>query len=172
MLKPTMIGGLVAGVAGGLPIIGALNCACCALIIGGGFLATFLYSKDCRLAGVRFTPGSGAQVGLIAGLFYAVASTIVSGIVNALFPKNLDQMVEMLEQFDLPPEAVDSAMQFAEQSTSIVGIMIGFFFTLLLAAVFSTVGGLIGGAVFKYEPAPPASSTPPPPPPGPISPTE
>jgi len=160
ILKPTMIGGLVAGVAGGLPIIGALNCACCALIIGGGFLASWLYSKDCAASGVGFTPSAGAQVGLVAGLFYAIASSVIAGIVSMMFPKNLEQMAEMFEQFDLPEEQFDMAMKFIEGSGSATGMMIGFFVTLLLAAVFSTIGGLIGGAVFKIETPPPASSTP------------
>ena len=54
MLKPTLIGGGVAGAVASLPLVGALNCLCCSLIIAGGFLAAFLYSKECRAQGVEF----------------------------------------------------------------------------------------------------------------------
>jgi hypothetical protein len=167
MLKATLIGGALFGFLGGLPIIGALNCACCALFVAGGFLASFLQSKECSGAGVEFKAGSGAVVGLVSGLFYALASAITSGIVGLMFRPDPEQLIGMLEQFDLPPESIDMAAKFMEGSSGLAGVFIGFFFTLLIAAIFSTIGGLIGGAVFKVEPppAPPAAQTPPPPPP-------
>jgi len=162
MLKATMIGGLSFGVAGAIPLINMLNCLCCALIIAGGFLAAFLYSKECSAAGVEFRPGNGALIGLVAGLFYSVANAFTGGLVAAVFGgPDIEQMRDMFEQFDLPPEAMDTALRFMETSGSFIGIMIAFFFTLLFAAIFSTIGGLIGGAVFKVEPPPPASPAPP-----------
>lgn len=167
MLKATLIGGALFGFLGGLPFIGALNCACCALFVAGGFLASYLQSKECSAAGVEFKPGSGAVVGLVSGLFYAIASTIVSGIVGLFFRPDPEQMIEMFEQFGMPSDSIDMAAKFMEGSTGLIGVLIGFFFTLLIAAVFSTIGGLIGGAVFKVEPppAPPAAQSPPPEPP-------
>jgi len=167
MLKSTLIGGALFGFLGGLPVVGALNCACCALFVGGGFLAAYLYSKECSGAGVAFKPGSGALVGLVAGLFYSVVTTIVSGIVRLIMPTDPDQMIDMLEQAGLPPESMDIAAKWIEGSTGFMGLIWGFFISLLLAAVFSTVGGLIGGAAFKVEPppaAPPAQQPTPPPP--------
>ena len=43
MLKPALISGVAFGVAGSIPVINWINCACCALIIGCGFFAAFLY---------------------------------------------------------------------------------------------------------------------------------
>jgi len=168
MLKATLIGGGAAGVAAGLPVIGALNCLCCSLVIGGGFLAAYLYSRDCQQAGAEFRPGNGALVGLVAGLFYSLAGMIVGVVVRAIMPaQNIDQVMEQLEGFDLEPEVLDTIAEFMEMSQSASGLLIMFFATLLIAAVFSTIGGLIGGAVFKVEPAPPSPSTmgqaPPPP---------
>ena len=51
MLKPALISGVAFGVAGSIPVVNWINCACCALIIGCGFFAAFLYSKDSRAAG-------------------------------------------------------------------------------------------------------------------------
>ena len=167
MLKATLIGGALFGFLGGLPIIGALNCACCALFVAGGFLASFLQSKECSAAGIEFKPGSGALVGLVSGLFYAVASTIVSGIVGLFFRPDPEQTLEMMEQFGMPAEYMDTAAKFMEGSSGVMGIVLGFFVTLLIAAVFSTIGGLIGGAVFKVEPPPTPSAAQSPPPPAP-----
>jgi len=155
MLKSTLIGGLVLGVVGGLPILNAINCACCALIIGAGFLAAYLYSGECRKAGAAFGPKNGWVVGLVAGLFYALASSLV----GLPFRPGIEEMQEgftQLEQFGAPPEAIEMGSRFAETMASSAGIVFGFLFTLLLAAVFSTLGGMIGGIAFKVEPAPAA----------------
>jgi hypothetical protein len=175
MLKPTLIAGIVFGIPAAIPFINILNvCTCCGFIWGCGFLASFLYSKSCRSAGVEFRPGSGAMVGLIAGAFYAVVSTVLGGLISLVMPQqDYDQILDQLEsQGGLSPEALDfayDAVAFLEETGSFVLIVIGFFFTVLIAAVFSTLGGLIGGAVFKVEPPPPAPGTTPGPPAPPSS---
>jgi len=170
MLKATLIGGGAAGVASAIPIVGGLNCLCCSLFIGGGFFAAYLYSKDCQQAGAEFRPGGGALVGLVAGLFYSIAGTVVGVVVRAIMPApDMDKIMEQLEGFDLDPEALDLIAEFMEMGQSASGLVIMFFLTLLLAAVFSTIGGLIGGSVFKVEPPPstPATMGQTPMPPGP-----
>jgi hypothetical protein len=172
MLKATLIGGAAFGFLAGLPIIGALNCACCALVVAGGFLAAFLYSKECSAAGVEFRSGSGALVGLVAGLFYAGTAAVVGGVINLVSPFDPEEAIATMEQYGMPPENIDMAMRVAEFFTGVTGIILLFFFWLLVAAVFSTIGGLIGGAVFKVEPPPaPTAGQAPPPPPG-VTPTE
>ena len=169
MLKAAAIGGSAAGIAAAIPIVGALNCACCALILGGGFLAAFLYSKECARQGVAFRPGNGALVGLAASPFYALAAGF-----GAALGTDIDKSLEMMEQFgsEVPPEALDfmegmSAWGFG------TFFLFGFMISLVLGAIFSTLGGLIGGAVFKSEthpPAPPAAAPPTPPAPSPPQP--
>ena len=163
MLKATLIGGALFGFAAGLPLVGALNCACCALIIGGGFVAAYLYSKECRGQDVAFGPGPGALVGLVAGLFYAIANTLTSGVVQLVTGQSIEQVLEQIESMgqEIPPKA-EPFIEFMTSAGPLVLLVMGFFFSLLLAAVFSTIGGLIGGAVFKVTPAPPAASSPPP----------
>jgi hypothetical protein len=166
MLKATMIGGATAGFVSAVPIVGALNCLCCALVIGGGFLAAFLYSKECERAGFGFRAGSGASVGLVAGLFYAISASVFGELFGFLFrlvmpqlgdpEASMEQMTEMMEQLELSPEMVDMAAQWMETMQTPLGKILVFLFNLLIAAVFSTIGGLIGGAAFKVEPAPPA----------------
>ena len=47
LLKAALIGGVVAGIVAAVPLLGdLLYCLCCLPVVGGGFLAAFLYSKD------------------------------------------------------------------------------------------------------------------------------
>ena len=46
MLKPALISGVAFGVAGAIPVVNWINCACCALIIGCGFFAAFGVDPD------------------------------------------------------------------------------------------------------------------------------
>jgi len=163
MLKATLIGGALFGFVGGLPFIGGLNCACCALVIGGGFVAAFLYSKECAGQGMAFGAGPGALVGLVAGMFYALATTVTSGVVQLVMGQSMEEVLEQIESMgqEIPPEA-EPIIEFLASAGPLVLLVMGFFFWLLVAAVFSTIGGLIGGAVFKVTPAPPAASSPPP----------
>jgi len=181
MLKPTLIGGAVFGFLGAVPFVGAINCACCALIIGAGFLAAYIYSVDCKKVGLEFGAVAGAKIGAVAGLIYTIVNAIVSGIFTILWRaiaggQDWEQILDQLESADAPPEMIDMAEQGIEIMSGPMGPVIGFFVVLVLALIFSTIGGVIGGAVFKVQaapPAPPTSSAPPTynepgdPPPGP-----
>ena len=160
MLKPALIGGLGFGVLGGLPYLGAINCACCALVIGAGFLAAFLYSKECKKVGAEFRGGKGALQGLIAAPLYALGHAGV-GVFFSPSAEEFDEILEQMASGGAPPEVVDMVENIFNSLTGPAAPVLGFFFVLLVAAVFSTVGGLIGGAVFKVEPpAPPPAAAP------------
>ncbi|HKQ60939.1 MAG TPA: hypothetical protein VJS92_06590 [Candidatus Polarisedimenticolaceae bacterium] len=164
MLKSTLIGGSVFGVLSAVPILGLLNCACCALVLGAGFFAAYLYSNQCKGAGAAFRPADGAIVGLVAALFHALAWTVVHLLFRAIVGAEdpADAMSQM-DQFNIPEESREMARKVAELMVSGVGQVLLFFVWLLLGAIFSTLGGLIGGAVFKVEPpAPPAAPVVPP----------
>ena len=45
-LKPSLIAGAAFGAASGIPLLNCANLACCALAIGGGFLASYLWLKQ------------------------------------------------------------------------------------------------------------------------------
>jgi hypothetical protein len=170
MLKPALISGAAFGVAGAIPVINWLNCACCALIIGCGFFAAFLFSKESQKAGAAFGAGPGATVGLLSGLVYGVVSGVLGGIINAAF--GMGDWQEVIEQLqasgaEIDPEVLNQVSSFMESSGSFVMILIGIFFALLFGAIFGTIGGLIGGSVFKVQsPAAPMEQAPPPPPVG------
>lgn len=149
VLVPALIGGGASGVLSALPLVGALNLCCCSLVIGGGFLASFLYSKECRKADVAFQAGTGAKAGVVAGVFHGLAGAIL-----ALLPlaPSADEVIEQLRAFDvrIPPEA----MPYIEMSQSLgVRFAMSLVFGLIFGCIFATIGGLIGGAAFKFEPS-------------------
>jgi len=155
---PALIGGAVFGVAGAIPILNFLNCLCCALVIGSGFLAAFLYSKECRKTNTAFGGGGGAKVGVLAGVFYTVFGSIVQWIIGLITGATFD-FEEAIAQIEsnpqIPPETADSIIRVLESIGS-GGMWLLLPVSLVIALIFATVGGLIGGAVFKVEPAAPS----------------
>ena len=168
MLKPALFSGLAFGVAGAIPVINWINCACCALIIGCGFLAAYLQSKQCRQAGVEFRGSAGATVGLVAGLVYGVVSGVLGTLIGAMTGMgDWQQAIEQIQSSgaDIDPATLNQITSFMESSGPLVLGFIGIFFALLFGAIFGTLGGLIGGSLFKVEVQPETTAQAPPPPP-------
>ena len=166
MLKPALLGGAIFGIASALPFIGAVNCACCALIIGSGFLAAYFHSQECKSAGAEFLPGTGALVGLLAGLVHALVAWVVNSVFMATQGLDFEEMAYELEQQPwADPETTDIIVRFVEGAGVVVLILLALAFWLVVSLIFATIGGLIGGAVFKVERplggGGPPSSTPP-----------
>jgi hypothetical protein len=172
MLKPTLLAGALFGALAAVPYLNIVNfCTCCSMVVVAGFVASYLYSKRCREAGAEFRPGTGALVGLITGAFFALATTVVGAIFTLAIGKPeivwfMDAMSEFVQQMpDVPPEALDRLDEAREEATSGAGalgvfdIVSGFLFWVVAGAVFSTLGGLIGGAAFKVEPRTPAPAS-------------
>lgn len=145
-MKAAVIGGAVAGVLSGLPIIGG----CCFLwALGGGFLAVFMYMKN---APMMMTPGDGAKLGLTAGIIAAIIS----------FALGLPFML-----LGIGSAAMSSAdMESAGISSGImaVGGIVGLVLRAALVLGFAVAGGAIGAAVLGKN-RPGGVGTPPPPPP-------
>lgn len=171
-LKPALIAGLAAGAASSIPPLSCLNLCCCALVIGGGFLAVFLWLKE---SPPRPEPpyGDAAVLGLLTGVIGAFAATVISVPIKLLFSgmgwMDTSQLQEALEGADLPPEAVEMIEAFVSGGGMTIGaILIGFLFNLVIYAVFALIGALIGVAVLHKKQVgtgPVGGSAPPPPPP-------
>jgi len=182
MLKPALIAGAAFGIAGAIPVIEWINCACCALIIGCGFTAALLHSKQMKVAGLGFTAGNGAVVGLASGVVYG----LVAGILGAMFDLMLgfadfDQIMDQMDGFgSMDPEAMEMMGRFMESTGPATIAVAGVFMSLFFGVIFASLGGLIGGAIFKAappqpeqavsqqwptDPPPPVPQDPPPPPP-------
>lgn len=165
-LQPALIAGVAIGLLSGIPIVNIGNCCCCLWVVSGGALGAYLLQQK------QASPidlGDAALVGLMAGAIGAVVSTVISlpftMMAGAMdYQAAIDQALSNAR--DLPPEA----RQFAERLKGLAGGgaagvavgVIGFFFSLLIDAIFATIGGLIGGLVFKKKLD---ASLPPPPPP-------
>jgi amino acid transporter len=160
ILKPAILCGGALGFLAGLPVFDLFNCCtCCSMGIGAGLFAAFLYSKTCARGGIPFDAGRAAGVGALTGFFWGLSNVVVSTLVAAAFGEVLaDWFMPILEgNPSMPPELLDQIELGMEQGVTAVSIIIDAVITLSLGVVFATIGGLIGAAVFKSEPAVPAS---------------
>lgn len=145
--KAATIGGGLAGLASALPY---LDCACCAIVVCGGFLAAYIYSRDCAAARVEFRPGDGALVGLAAGPIYAVVGVLAGTAVQFLLGATPERVFQLLQQSQsIPQEQIEQWRRVYEGIGIGVLMVILLVLSLVIGAIFSTIGGLIGGAVFQ-----------------------
>jgi hypothetical protein len=158
LLRPTLTAGIVFGALASVPFLNLLNCACCSLVLGCGFFGSWLYSGECRRRLLGFRPGTGAIVGLVSGAFYAITESLLETVIHLTIGDPTARVMLRAVQGlpGLPAEnrdMLEQALRQASEATPTVGsFVLGFFMMVLVAAVFSTLGGLIGGAVFRTSP--------------------
>lgn len=153
--KAALIGGGVFGVLAALPYINMLNVVCCALFIGGGVLAAYLYLKD-QPPSEKRPYGDGALVGLIAGAIGGVVTTIVGALVLAsgLGPDMGDPgaALDQLDQAGIElPDIVRDMMGGGGISAAMLGTQL--VMNVILYGIFATLGGLVGVAIFHKKEA-------------------
>lgn len=141
------------GVLSALPIISAFNLCCCLWVVTGGLVAAYLLQQNQPRP---ITAGDGALVGLFAGVVGAVVAFIVSIPISILIAPMERAMVEraLTMTGTMPPELRQMLEGLSAPRTDI-GILgqvvfrvIGFFFLLFIGSIFSTLGGLLGAAIF------------------------
>ena len=145
-LKPAGIAGVACGIAAALPY---LDNVCCAFAIGAGVLGTYLYFNDLPAGPNRYGPG--AAVGLIAGIVAAIAATVVGAIRVAAGWKaaDVDQALGMFGEMEVPQWVVDLITTMGEVSVKMIAITLAV--NLIGYAIASTIGGLVGGAIFAKK---------------------
>jgi hypothetical protein len=154
MLKPALWGALVIGVLSGLPLVSAGNCCCCAWIVTGGMLAAYLLQNGTP---TPIMMGDGALVGLLAGLMSAPIRLVVSVPMDIMMgPIQLRFARRLLESNPDIPDNVRQALDSlgGGAGVSLIGIALSFVTSLLLGAVFASVGGLLGAFFFKTKEVP------------------
>jgi hypothetical protein len=157
LLKSAAIPGLLFGLVSAIPIVGALNCACCALVVAAGFTAAYLHSQACAKVAAGFTAGTGALAGFGAGMFHAISvsvfSTLVSLVIGGFDPAKMREMLQQLGGSMDPQqmEAVEQVLRSMEGGGPLIAFLFSLLAFLIAGAIFGTLGGLIGGAVFKRE---------------------
>lgn len=147
--KPSLIAGAAFGAASGIPLLNCANLACCALAIGGGFLATYLYLKD--LGPVAAPPyGPAAILGLLTGVIGAVVAAIVAvpfQMMGMAMGGGFSQLQEALADQDLP----EGAEQLITTLAAGGGVIIGLLINLVAFTIFAIIGALIGVAVLGRQ---------------------
>jgi len=145
------------GVLSALPLVSLGNACCCLWVVCGGLAAAYVFQQNQT---TPIAPGDGALVGLLAGLIGALVYFVVSipvSIVVGPFERALMQRI--VEMAGTSPEMRDAIERYGSGSRSSIGFFIvshvvSFFFMLFIGAIFSTLGGLLGAAVFRKSPPP------------------
>jgi hypothetical protein len=145
---------------GALTALPIVNFCCCLWVLGGGVIAAYLLQDQ---EPGPITAGDGATVGLFAGLVGAVVSLVISVPFNLLMAPMRQRAIEqMLRNGSFPPE-------FERFATGAIfgalGLVFTFIIMLMVGAIFSTVGGLLGAAIFRKKTPPGVIDVPLPPPP-------
>ncbi|MBN2414987.1 DUF4199 domain-containing protein [bacterium] len=153
-LIPALVGGGVMAILSTVPIISLGNCLCCLWILAGGALAAYMYSRE--LPGdVSISGGDGAVTGLLAGIFGALFASILGYLFMSMGDAEiLNRVFEnvLRDRSDLSPE-VDELMRSLREGERLspLYMVAGLFFSLIINAVFGTLGGLIGASMFKKK---------------------
>lgn len=175
MVGPALIGGVFLGVTSGLPIVGGVNCACCALVIAGGVIAAYLYQKDYPAGLPPLSYGDAAVLGLLTGVLGGLVWTVVEvpltylQIRFGLGMADVGEVARVLEDADIPPQLRDLLLSFAGSSAAMTAWVVAAqaVMNMMLSVIFAPLGAIIGLAIFRKPaapPVPPAVQTVPPPP--------
>ena len=160
-LMPALLGGLFIGVLSSLPIIQRGNACCCLWIVVGGVIAAWLMQQNTPRP---VTPGEGALVGLLAGVFGAVTMALVNGALALAFgvPPVFDEIKRGMESSAADPDS----RAFVETVGPLFLVAVFFAVGTVVSAVMATLGGLLGAVIFRRRAGGPPPSPPMPPPSG------
>jgi hypothetical protein len=150
--QPALIGGVAMGVLSALPLIGAVGNACCCLwVVGGGLLAAYLLQQNRE---TPIAPSDGLLVGLLAGLIGAVVHAAISIPLTLLLGPAERAMAQRFIEM-APPEVRETFERVAGREREftvgffIVAQIVGLMFWACVGAVFGSIGGVLGAAIFK-----------------------
>jgi hypothetical protein len=133
-LKPALLGGLIVGFLSAIhSLIPLVSMCCCIWSIIGGVLAAFIYIKG---SSVPVKLGDGAIVGALAGVVGGIIYVIIYLPFALLYG-----MASMTEQLDRSGVHIP----FSGTILVIIGSIVG----AIVLVVLSTLGGLIGTAIFE-----------------------
>ncbi len=159
-LQPALLGGLLLGVLSALPLVNLGNACCCLWVLAGGALAAFLLQRG---QDAPISSSDGALVGFLAGVIGAVVWQVLSVPVTMLMAPLQGRIFERLaDASDLPENTRQMLQSMRENSGfTLVKFVLGGFVVLCVSTIFSTLGGLIGAAMFRKKVPPPEPADPP-----------
>ena len=144
------------GALSALPIISAGNC-CCLWMVSGGAVAAYVLQQN---QDTPMTPGDAALAGFLAGIVGAFIYLVLTIPITIFMAPMMRAMMEriMSNSANMPPE-------FRQYAGTYMGgvfqVVFGFILILVFGAIFSTLGGLLGAAIFKRQLPPGAVDRPP-----------
>jgi hypothetical protein len=162
--QPALIGGIVGGLLSIIPGLNFVNCCFCAWLVFGGALATKLVIDRSHRP---VKNGEGAQIGAIAGLIASGIYFIVSLLLVAFsFGQEFQlKMLAKMGEMSGKPEFQEMIQKIIEATANqtpsqrLVGSIPGLIIFSVIFIGFSTLGGLLGVALFEkrrnFPPPPP-----------------
>jgi hypothetical protein len=146
MLIPALIGGTIAGILTGIPLI---SCLCCLWIVGGGLIAAYFLTKDSPMP---LSVGDGAIVGVFAGMIGAVVAFLISIPMAPLEDALARSMTEWISEYvDQVPEFWQSFMEGEGLESSFPFMVLELFINVVVFSLLSALGGIIGISLFKKK---------------------
>jgi hypothetical protein len=124
-------------------------------VVSGGLIAAYLLQQN---QAAPLIAADGALVGLFAGLIGAFVYLVLSIPITILIAPFERAVLQRLAETSnaMPPEFREYVGGYVG---GIVGVTLGFVFMLFVGSIFSTMGGLLGVALFRKRP--PAGDSPP-----------
>ncbi len=147
MFMPALIGGGLAGILSGIPII---NCLCCLWIIGGAMLSTYLLTKDSK---APLSSGDGAIVGALAGIIAAIVDFFVSIPFQSMSEDIFRNVMERFSEYaDEMPQGWESFMEGGGFEASMAMNVLGLLIAAVVFSILGALGGILGMSMFgkKY----------------------
>jgi hypothetical protein len=164
--QPALIGGVIAGFLSAIPGIQLANCCLCAwLLVGGAIAAKMLINRAPR----PVKSGEGAQVGVVAGLIaagvyllvniplimFAVGERVQRALLDKLAASSSNPDIQELARKSM--EALEASVNQTPAQRLVSSLPVLLMFAVLFVG-FSTLGGLLGVALFEKrrdQPPPP-----------------
>ncbi len=151
--QPALLGGLFIGVLSALPVVNWVNVCCCAWVVAGGVLTSYLLQQRARGVAIESaeTALHGLLAGFVGGLIYIALTALV--LTGAMGGQVVEQLRAALDQNpEIPAEMRDRFIGLAESGGLIfvAGIV-----TMPTFAVFGMLGAFLGAAIFRRPPPAP-----------------
>lgn len=152
-IQPALVGGLIVGLLWSIPFVNLINFCCCIGVMAGGAIAALMLIK--RSPVLPVSSGDGAVVGVLAGLVGAGIHLIIGVPISLLLNQaNFSVLKSLFAQMNEPQirSAMDQALNESQNQgfgERLLGALLGWFIVSAISIGFSTIGGLIGVAIFE-----------------------
>ncbi len=152
-IQPALVGGLVVGLLWSIPFLNLINFCCCLGVLVGGAVAARMLIKSSPVLPV--STGDGAVVGALAGLVGAGVYLVLGVPISLLFNQaGLSMLRSIFDQVNDPQfrAAMDEALRSSENqglAERLLAALFSWFIVSVISIGSSTLGGLIGVAMFE-----------------------